>query len=77
VVGLRTEFYKKFAKDPMHAKMVIPVLEGQNETPATDDRDELMAKLHTHMAIQLMKATASLHATNAVKRSEDGGATSM
>jgi hypothetical protein len=76
VVGLRTEFYKQLAKDPVHAMMVMPVLEGQNETPATDDRDELMAKLDTHMVTQLMKATASLHATNAVKRSGDGGDTS-
>jgi hypothetical protein len=77
VVGLRTEFYKKSAKDPMHAKMVMPVLEGQNEIPATDDLDEVMEKLDTHMATQLMKAAESLLATNAVKRSGDGGAASM
>jgi hypothetical protein len=33
-----------------------------------------MTKLNMHMATQLMKAAASLHATNAVKRSGDGGA---
>jgi hypothetical protein len=66
VVGLRTEFYKKSAKDPMQAKMVMPVLEGQNEIPATDDLDEVIEKLDTHMATQLMKAAAPLHATNAV-----------
>jgi hypothetical protein len=76
VVGLRTEFYNKSAKDSMHAKMVMPVLEGQNEIPATDDLDEVMEKLDTHKATQLMKAAASLHATNAVKRSGDGGAAS-
>jgi hypothetical protein len=76
VVGLRIGFYKKSAKDPMHAKMVMPELEGQNEIPATDDQDEVMEKLDTHMATQLMKAAASLHATNAVKRSGDGGAAS-
>jgi hypothetical protein len=37
VVGLRVEFYKRSAKDPMHARLVMPVLEGQNDTPATDD----------------------------------------
>jgi hypothetical protein len=76
VVGLRTEFYKKSAKDPMHAKMVMPVLEGQNEIPTTDDLDEVMEKLDTHMATQLMKASESLLATNAVKCSGDGGAAS-
>jgi hypothetical protein len=76
VVGLRTVFYKISAKDPMHAKMVMPVLEGQNEISATDDQDEVMEKMDTHMATQLIKATASVHATNAVKRSGDGGATS-
>jgi hypothetical protein len=76
VVGLRTEFYKKSAKDLIHAKMVMPVLEGQNDIPATDDLEEVMEKLDTHVATQLMKAVAPLHATNAVKRSGDGGAPS-
>jgi hypothetical protein len=33
-----------------------------------------MKKLDMHMAIQLMKAAASLHATNVDNRSEDDGA---
>jgi hypothetical protein len=41
---------------------------------ATNDLDDVMEKLDTYMATQLMKAAASLHATNAVKRSGDGGA---
>jgi hypothetical protein len=77
VVGLRTKFYKKSAKDPMHAKMAMPVMEGQNEIPATDDLEDVMDKLDTHMATQLMKAAASLHAANAVKRSGDGGTASQ
>jgi hypothetical protein len=77
VVGLRTEFSKMSAKDPMHAKMVMPVLEEQNEIPATDDLGDVMDNLDTHMATQLMKAAASLHATNAVKRSGDRGAASQ
>jgi hypothetical protein len=76
VVGLHTEFYKNYAKDPMHAKMVMPVLEGQSEIPATDDLDGVMEKLDAHMTTQIMKAATSLHATNAVKRSGDGGAAS-
>jgi hypothetical protein len=66
VVGLRVEFYKRSAKDAMHARLVMPVLEGQNDTPATDDLDDVMEKPGVHMATQLMKAAASLHATNAV-----------
>jgi hypothetical protein len=75
VVRLRVEFYKRSAKNPMHARLVMPVLEGQNDTPATDDLDDVMEK--RDMATRLMKATASLHATNAVKRSGDGGAASQ
>jgi hypothetical protein len=40
VVGLRVEIYKRSAKDPMHTRLVMPVLEGQNDTPATDDLDD-------------------------------------
>jgi hypothetical protein len=76
IVGLWVEFYKGSAKDPMHARLVMPVLEDQNDTPATDDLDDVMEKLDMHMATQLMKAAASLHDTNAVKRSGDGGAAS-
>jgi hypothetical protein len=64
---VRVEFYKRNAKDPMHARLVMPVLEGQNDTPATDDLNDVMEQLDTYMTTQLMKAAASLHATNAVK----------
>jgi hypothetical protein len=37
VVGLQFEFYERSAKDPMHARLVMPVLEGQNDTPVTED----------------------------------------
>jgi hypothetical protein len=76
VVGLRVEFYKRSARDPIHARLVMPVLEGQNDTPATDDLDDVMEKLDMHMATRLMKDAASLHATNSVKRSGNGGAAS-
>jgi hypothetical protein len=40
------------AKDLIHARLVMPVLEGQNDTPATDDRllDDVMEKLDMYMA---------------------------
>jgi hypothetical protein len=45
VVELRVEFYKRSARDPMQARLVMPVLEGQNDTPATDDLGDIMEKL--------------------------------
>jgi hypothetical protein len=77
VVGLRVEFHKRSAKELMQARLVMPVLEGQNDTPSTNDLDDVMEKLDMHMATQLMKAGASLHATNGVKRSGDGRAASQ
>jgi hypothetical protein len=50
VGGLRVEFYKTSTKDPMHARLVMPVLGGQNDTPATDDLDDVMEKLDMHLA---------------------------
>jgi hypothetical protein len=41
---------------------------------ATDYLNDVMEQLDTYIATQLMKAAASLHAKNAVKRSGDGGA---
>jgi hypothetical protein len=57
----------------MHARLVILVLEGHNDTPAIEDLDDAMEKLDTHMATPLMKAAAPQHATNTAKRSRDGG----
>jgi hypothetical protein len=74
-VGLRVDFYKKSAKDPMHDRLLISALEGINGTATTNYLED--EKLNTHVPTQLMKATASLHATNAVKRSGDGGAASQ
>jgi hypothetical protein len=72
VVGLRVEFFKTSEKDPMHARLVMQVLEGQNDTPPKDDLDDVMEKLDMHMATQLMKAAASLHATDGVKSRGNG-----
>jgi hypothetical protein len=74
VLGLRVEFYRRAAKDPVHAKLVMPALESRNEISATDDLDEAIEKLDGHMATQLMKAVATLSANNAVKRQGDGSA---
>jgi hypothetical protein len=68
VVGLRVEFYKRSAKDPMHERLIMPALEGRSDIAAADDLDEALSQLDSHMASQLMKAVASLSATNAVKR---------
>jgi hypothetical protein len=58
----------------MHARIVMQAFEGQSDTPVTDYLDKFMENLDILMATQLMKAASSLHATNSVKRSEDGGA---
>jgi hypothetical protein len=74
VVGLRTEFFRLSAKDPQHARLVMPTLENQGLMAATDDIEETMERLDTHLATQLMKAAATLSANNAVSRSGAGGA---
>jgi hypothetical protein len=74
-VGLRVARSRQ--KDPMHARLLMSVLDGNNDTAATDDLEDVLKKLDTYMATQLMKAAASLHDTNAVKRSGDGGAASQ
>jgi hypothetical protein len=75
VVGLRTEFFRMSAKDPAHARLLVPALEGQDTLAATDNIDEKMAQMDAHFATQLMKAAASLSADNAVRRTGEGGAT--
>jgi hypothetical protein len=69
VVGLRTEFFRLIAEDPQHARIVMPDLEKQGRASATDDKDNAIKKLDTHLATQLMKAAATLDANDAVKRS--------
>jgi hypothetical protein len=71
-LGLRAEFYKRSARDPVHARLVMPVLEGRSDVPAADDLDDVLKKLEIQMSAQLMKAAASLHATNAVKKGAGG-----
>jgi len=74
VVGLRAEFYKMAGRDPVHTKLVLPTLEQRNSSAASDDLVEPLEKLDAMMATQLMKAVASLSASNATKRAGKGGA---
>lgn len=48
-------------------------LEQRNELPTADDLVEPMEKLYSHMATQLMKAVATLGASNATKHAGKGG----
>jgi len=73
VCGLRAEFYRMAERDPVHAKLVLPTLEQRNTVAASDDLVEPMDKLDALMATQLMKAVASLSASNATKRAGKGG----
>jgi hypothetical protein len=52
VVGLRTEFCRMSARDPAHAQLLMPVLEGQDTMAATDGIDETMVTMDTHFATQ-------------------------
>lgn len=74
VTGLRVEFYKLVARDPTYAKLVMPSLEQRNDIPAADDLVEPLEKLDVHLSTQLMKAVATLNASNATKRAGGGGA---
>lgn len=73
VLGLRTEFYKMATVDPVHAKLILPTLEHRTEMPASEDLDEPLEKMESHMSTQLMKAVATLAASNATKKAAGNG----
>lgn len=73
VLGLRAEFYRMAATDPVHAKLILPTLERRTEVPASDDLDDPMAKMEGLMSQQLMKAVATLSASNATKKASGSG----
>jgi hypothetical protein len=73
VFDLLVEFYKRSAEDRTHAKLITPFLEGRNNVAAADNLYDSHEKLDTHMASQLMRAVASLSATDAVKRGRGNG----
>ena len=61
------------AKDPTYAKLVMPTLQAKGDIPAADDLVEPLEKLESHMATQMMKAVATVSASNATKRSNGKG----
>lgn len=73
VLGLRTEFYKMSADDPTYTRMVMQSLERRGVMAASDDLDEPLETLQSHMTSQLMKAVAKLSASNATKRVKGKG----
>lgn len=72
-LGLRTEFYKLAAEDPTYAKMILPALENKGNVAAADNLDKPLGTLDSHMTTQLMKAVATLRASNATKRTGGPG----
>ena len=74
VVGLRTEVYKKGAKDLTYGKIVMPAIERHIEMAAVDELQELMSKLETYLSTQLLKEVATLSASNVTIRAGKGGA---
>lgn len=73
VVGLRVEFYKMAADSPETAKMLQPGLERRQDMAAADDLVDTMDTLDSHMMTQLIKAVATLKASNAGKKSGSKG----
>lgn len=73
VLGLRSEFYKMAADDPTYAKMVLPTLERRGDIVMADDLEKPLGELESHLATQLMKAVATLSASNATKRAKNRG----
>lgn len=73
VLGLRAEFYRMAAKDPNHAKMVLPLLERRGDLAMADNLDEALSTLDSHVLTQMMKAVATLKASNATKRAKGKG----
>lgn len=73
VLSLRSEFYKMASDDPVYAKMVLPVFEKRGEVVAADELENPMGEMESHMATQLMKAVATLTASNATKRAKNRG----
>lgn len=72
VVGMGSKFYKLTARDPTYAKMVMPSHEQRNDVATADDLTEPLEKLENHIATQLMKAGATLGASNATMRAGKG-----
>lgn len=73
VLGMRVEFYILTSQYPLQAKLVFPSLERRNDVSAADDLEEPLERLDNHKTTQLMKAVATLSASNATKRSKKGG----
>lgn len=69
VVGLRAEFYRMAAKDPVYAKMVMLALESRNNMAASEDLAEPLKTFELHMSTQL----TTLGASNATKRANGRG----
>lgn len=61
------------SKDPVYAKMVLPSLEDRSDMAASEDLVEPLETLASHMSTQLMKAVATLSASNATKRANGKG----
>lgn len=68
------KFYKVTAEDPRYAKLVLSTLQKRNDPAPADDLIKPLDKLDSHMATQLMKSVATLHAINKTKKAGRGDA---
>ena len=63
------------AREPTYAKMILPTIQQRNEVAAAEDLTEAMEKLDSNMTTQLLKAVATMRASNETKRTGKGGPT--
>ena len=72
-LGLRAEFYRNAAKDPTHAKRLLPMLERRGDVAMADNLDYALANYESHTSTQMLKAMETFQASNATKRSKKKG----
>ena len=56
VLGLRAEFYRNAAKDPTHAKRLLPMLERRGDVAVADNLNYALANYESHTSTQMFKA---------------------
>lgn len=69
-IKMWTAFYKVASDDPVHTKLVLPILEKTTKVGAADDLDKALSDMLSHNTTQMMKVVPTLQASNATKRGQ-------
>lgn len=72
VLAVRQEFYRNSVKDPVGARLNQEMYEEDSYLPVSDALDERTKQMGTMREAQLMKAIATLAASNNLKRAGGG-----